>query len=89
MAIYIKNNSEVRVAGKFVYNDSIYKLWKGGASLLHETNYTSMKPIDTKNIVTVIKKEGYNIRRFIELEGAPEEYLIKNGYKLKRNETRH
>ena len=82
--IYVKNNKEVQVSPKFVYQSCIYKLWKGGACIIEEKCYASNTPLDFKKLSTTLQKPGYSIQRFIELESAPEEYLILKGYKLKK-----
>lgn len=81
--IYVKDRHEVYVSDKYVYYSSVHKMWKMGASLLDERYYVSNSPLNLKKIPKVLKKKDYNIHRFITLEGAPEHYLIKKGYKLK------
>lgn len=81
--IYVKDNHEVAVSHKFVYHSSVYRVWKSGAGLLDDKYYVSNSPLNLKKIPTVIKKKKYSIRRFFELEAAPEEYLITKGYKKK------
>lgn len=82
--IYVKNNQEVRVSDKFVYCSSIYILWKQGACLIDEVYYASNKPLNLKKIPSKLKKRNYTIQRYIQLESAPENYLITQGYKLKK-----
>lgn len=81
--IYVKDKQEVRVYHKFIYCSSVYKIWKQGACLLDEKHYVSTKPLNLKKIPKVSKKKDYTIQRFIQLESAPEDYLITKGYKLK------
>lgn len=81
--VYIKDRSEIVVSPKFVYCVSTYKIWKQGACLMDEKYYASKQPLNLKKIPTILKKKGYTIQRFIELESAPEEYLIDKGYKQK------
>ena len=81
--IYEKDNQEVNVYRKFIYCSSVYKLWKQGACILDEKHYVCSKPLNLKKIPKIIKKKGYTIQRYIQLESAPEDYLIKKGYKLK------
>lgn len=81
--IYIKQGEEVIVNPKYVYRVTIYKIWKLGFSLLNEKTYTCCNPIDLKNLANTLKKKDYSIQRSIILEGAPESYLTKHGYKLK------
>lgn len=82
--IYVKHNKEITVSTKFIYIATIYKLWKGGACLIKEEYYASNTPIDVNKVSNIINKEDYVIQRCIELESAPEKYLITKGYKLKK-----
>lgn len=82
--VYIKDKQEVYVSPRFVYHSSVYRVWKYGAGLLDDKYYVSTSPLNMKKVPLVVKKRGYTIRRFIELESAPEEYLITKGYKLKK-----
>ena len=80
--IYVKDGHTVTVSPKYVYHSSVHKIWKWGACFIGEQYYASPKPLNIKKIQTKIKKKEYTIQRFIELESAPEQYLLKNGYKL-------
>ena len=80
--IYEKDNKRIIVHNKFIYCDSIYMIWKNGASLLEEKYYSSDKPISINKKNLKKKMKGYNLFRFFELEYAPESYLCKEGYKL-------
>ena len=79
--VFVKSNAQIRVTNKFIYSVDVYKIWAKGACLLEERYYASNNPITFKKIPTNVKKNGYRIQRFIELEGAPENYLIAKGYK--------
>lgn len=81
--IYVKNNYEVKVSTKFIYHSSVYKVWKSGAGLLDDKYYSCSNPLNLKKIPTILKKKNYSIMRYFELEGAPEQYLITEGYKKK------
>lgn len=81
--IYEKDKQEVNVYHKFIYCSSVYKIWKQGACILDEKYYVSSKPLNLKKIPKMIKKKEYTIQRYIQLESAPEDYLITKGYKLK------
>ena len=80
--IYEKNNQRITVNDKFIYCDSVYMLWKGGASLIEEKYYSSSKPISLKKKDLKKKMKGYTLQRFFNLEYAPEKYLINNGFKI-------
>ena len=82
--IFVKGDHELRISQRFVYSIDVYRIWKKGACLLSSNYYASPQPLDSKKIPTIIKKKGYIIQRFIQLEGAPKDYLINKGYKLKK-----
>ena len=73
---------------KFIYCSSVYQMWGWGAALMEEKYYASDKPITLKkkNLISV-KRKNYSLHRFFELQFAPEEYLINNGFKIVENET--
>lgn len=80
--IYEKNKLIVYTADKFIYHSSIYRIWGWGASLVEEKYYASTKPIKLKKNQLHCKKNKYSLHRFFELKGAPEDYLINNGFKI-------
>lgn len=80
--IYEKNNIAIRAHDSFVYHSTVYKLWKGGASLVEEKYYCSPKPLKIKKSDKYKKFKDYKLVRWLELEWAPEYWLEKNGYKL-------
>ena len=82
--VFVKGDHELRVSQRFIYNIDVYKIWKNGACLLSSNYYACPQPLDSKKIPTTVKKKGYIIQRFVELEGAPKDYLINKGYKLKK-----
>ena len=84
LIIYTKDDDEISVSTKFVYHCSVMRIWKRGVCLISDNYYTTTTPLDIKKVPTILKKKGYSIHRFIELESAPEEYLISKGYKLKK-----
>ena len=54
---------------------------------MEEKYISSSKPITIKKKNLSVKKKNYSLRRFFELQFAPEEYLINNGFKIVENET--
>ena len=83
--IYEKDSNEVVVHDKFVYCVSLYKIWSNGASLLDEKYYASEKPLKLSKNKLFSKRKNYILQRFLELQYAPESFLIKNQFKLKKN----
>lgn len=80
MKCYEKNGLAVYTGDKFIYLATTYLFWKKGASLLEEVYVSSDTPIK-KSKKDKIKNKKYTIYRTLELEFAPESYLIKNNYK--------
>ena len=50
---------------------------------MEEKRYASTVPLLESKIKMIAKRKTCTIRRFLDLEGAPEHYLINNGYKRK------
>jgi hypothetical protein len=50
---------------------------------MEEKRYASPTPLIESKIKMIVKRKNCTIRRFLDLEGAPEHYLINNGYKRK------
>ena len=46
--IYVKNNHEIKVATKFVYQIEVYRIWKRGAYILDDKFYKTNKPLIVK-----------------------------------------
>ena len=80
---YEKDKQFVHIHDKFIYCSSVYQIWGWGAALIEEKYYTSYKPITLKkkNLVSV-KRKNYSLHRFFELQFAPEEWLLQQGYNL-------
>ena len=68
---------------KFIYCSSVYQMWGWGAALMEEKYYASDRPITLKkkNLISV-KRKNYSLHRFFELQFAPEEWLLQQGYKV-------
>ena len=85
---YEKNKQIVYTHYKFIYCSSVYQIWSWGAALIEETYISSDKPIILKKNQKCIKKSKYSIHRFLELQFAPEEWLISQSFKIVEDETR-
>lgn len=83
MKILHKNDLFVRVHDKFVYHIDVYLCWKNGCTLYNEHDITTDKPIKiTKKLLcNKTKKDKLWFVRYIDLLGAPENYLINNGFR--------
>lgn len=79
---YEKDKQIVYTHDKFIYCSSIYQIWSWGAALMEEKYFSSSKPITIKKKNLSVKKKNYSLRRFFELQFAPEEWLLQQGYNL-------
>ena len=50
---------------------------------MEEKRYASPTPLIESKMKLIVRRKNCIIRRFLDLEGAPEYYLINNGYKRK------
>lgn len=80
--LYEKNGEIVQANDKFIYEDSIYKVFKGGISLWEEKYYSTNKPLKLKkkDFTNRKKKDTEYLVRYLTLEFAPEKWLIENNY---------
>lgn len=85
--IYEKDGVRIKVSDKFIYCSEIYQIWSNGASLVDESYYASSKPLKPSKHKMILKKNTYILQRFLDLEFAPETFLINNGFKLLKDET--
>lgn len=71
----------------FLYEVSIYKITKNMAGLLDSKYYKSDKLLKIKNEVESKKYKDYSIVRYIDLLGAPMEFIRENNlpiYELRK-----
>lgn len=66
----------------FLYEVSIYKLYKNRAECWGSTFYKSNKPLIIKNKSIYFKKDNYTIGKFIDWLEAPIEFINNNNFKL-------
>lgn len=82
--LYEKEGQIVQVNDKFIYEDSIYQVFKGGIALYEEKYYASSKPIKLKkkDLTNRKKKSDTYLVRYFTLEFAPESWLQKEGFTI-------
>lgn len=82
--LYEKEDQIVQVNDKFIYEDSIYQVFKGGIALYEEKYYASSKPIKLKkkDLTNRKKKSDTYLVRYFTLEFAPESWLQKEGFTI-------
>lgn len=79
--IYLKNNEYVQDTNSFVYCISVYKIFQKRAELVSEKYYSSKNVLKFKKKDLKLKKKDYILYRYVDLIGAPLEYLLNNNYK--------
>lgn len=72
-------------ADNFIYEVSLYKIWKNRAECIETKLYTSNKILYVKDC-TSIKVDDYTLIKFVSLLAAPLDYLRTNNFKLTTNE---
>lgn len=80
--LYEKDGQIVQVNDKFIYEDSIYKVFKEGIALWDEKYYSTSKPLKLKkkDLTNRTKTSTEYLVRYLTLEFAPEKWLITNNY---------
>lgn len=76
-----KSKEQLDVSDKYVYRETIYQMYKNGFSLFREKLISSevpLKKLSKDQFMKVYK--NYKLMRCLDLEAAPENYLIQNGY---------
>jgi hypothetical protein len=82
VVLYEKDGEIIQVNDKFIYEDSIYKVFEHGISLQAEKYYSTDKPLKLKKKDYTNRKKGAKeyLVRYLTLEFAPEKWLINNNY---------
>lgn len=82
VVLYEKDGEIVQVSDTFIYEDAIYKVFKGGIALFDTKYYSVKKPLKLKkkDLINRKKKDVEYLVRFLTLEFAPENWLINNNY---------
>ena len=79
--VFKKNNQLVNEADQFLYLEEIYLCYPTRVELFRSKHYTSKIPINRNNTHACSESHGCYIQRYWELEAAPREYLISEGFK--------
>lgn len=72
---------------KFLYEVSLYKVWKDRAECIDNQFYIADKPLEIKKEIISKKVEDYMLVKYITWLSAPLDYLVKNDFKLVTNEN--
>lgn len=79
--IYFSGEHKLTEYSTFLYEVSVYKIWKDRIELHDSKFYTSKQPIKFKPTVC-IKMGDYRLVKYITWLSAPLDYMLNNGFKL-------
>lgn len=86
---YLTDNGYIITAGStFLYEVSVYKIYKKRAECWGSKFYKTNKPINIKKKDSYRRLNGFVIAKFIDWLEAPEEYIINNNLKLVEENVR-
>lgn len=72
---------------KFLYEVSLYKIWKDRAECVGSQFYVADTPLTIKKEAISKKVEDYRLVKFITWLSAPLDYLMQNNFKLVTDES--
>lgn len=72
---------------KFLYEVSLYKIWKDRAECVGSKFYVANQPLEIKKETISKKVEDYLLVKYITWLAAPLDYLMQNNFKLVVNEN--
>lgn len=79
--VFKKKDQLVDEANQFLYLEEIYLCYPTKFELFRSKRYASKVPINKKNSQAYSESHGCYVQRYWELEAAPREYLISEGFK--------
>ena len=85
--VYCNKQHKLTVCPKFLYEVSLYKIWKDRAECVGCQFYASNTPLEVKKETISKKVEDYRLVKYITWLSAPLDYLVQNDYKLVTNEN--
>lgn len=85
--VYYNKQRKLTVYPKFLYEVSLYKIWKDRAECIGYQFYASNTPLEIKKETISKKVEDYRLVKYITWLSAPLDYLVQNDYKLVTNEN--
>ena len=67
---------------KFLYNVSLYKIWKDRAECIGDSYYAADSPLTIDKETISIKVKDYMLVKYITWLAAPLDYMLNNGFIL-------
>ena len=85
--VYSNKQYKLTEYPKFLYEVSLYKIWKDRAECVGSQFYAADTPLTIKQETISKKVEDYRLVKFITWLSAPLDYLMQNNFKLVTDES--
>lgn len=79
--IYVSGELKLTACPKFLYEVSLYKIWKDRSESHGSKFFASEQPLKFEEIVSV-RIEDYRLVKYIAWLSAPLDYMLSNGFEL-------
>lgn len=86
-SVYSNKQYKLTEYPKFLYEVSLYKIWKDRVECIGSKFYIAEKPLKIKKDTISKKVEDYLLVKYITWLSAPLDYLMQNNFKLVVNEN--
>lgn len=80
--VYYNRQYKLTEYPKFLYEVSLYKIWKDRAECVGNQFYIANKPLDIGKDTVIKKVEDYKLVKYITWLSAPLDYMLDNGFTL-------
>lgn len=85
--VYSNKQCKLTEYPKFLYEVSLYKIWRDRVECIDSQFYAAEKPLTIKKETISKKVKDYMLVKYITWLSAPLDYLLSNGFKLVTNEN--
>lgn len=85
--VYSNRQYKLTEYPKFLYEVSLYKIWKDRAECVGSQFYAADTPLTIAKETISEKVEDYRLVKFITWLSAPLDYLMQNNFKLVTDES--
>lgn len=85
--VYSNKQYKLTEYPKFLYEVSLYKIWKDRAECIGSQFYAADTPLTIVKETISKKVEDYRLVKFITWLSAPLDYLMQNNFKLVTDES--
>ena len=85
--VYADKQYKLTEYPKFLYEVSLYKIWKDRAECVGSQFYVADTPLTIVKETISKKVEDYRLVKFITWLSAPLDYLMQNNFKLVTDES--